>query len=154
LPAGCGGGGSWLSYQGISPPSGAQPAGKEAVAQGSSNPDSGEQIFELRPREGETIGYAVQVRNVTDREITVTGVVADDDRDGAFVPEKVAGAPVKIPADSQVQVEVEGTVHGCEYGGQSVPLAGPELKLRDAGGEENTQELPLDVKIRLIVEGC
>jgi hypothetical protein len=112
--------------------------------------DAGEQIFELRPREGETIGYAVAVRNVTDREIFVTDV----DRDGAFVPASVVGAPVKIGPRERGQVEVQGTVDGCDHGGQSVPLAGPELAMRVADGDENTQEVALDVKIRLIVEGC
>jgi hypothetical protein len=97
----------------------------------------------------------VSVRNVTEREISVTGVVADEDRDGAFVPESVAGAPVRIPAGARGQVEVEGTVNGCDYGGQTVPLAGPELRMRDAGGEEHTQQLELDQRIELIVEeGC
>jgi hypothetical protein len=135
--AGCGSGEVWVGYESISPPAGIVPAGKEAERQGSNNPDAGEPIFELRPREGETIRYAVAVRNVTDREISVTDVVADEDRDGA-----------------RGQVTVEGTVHGCDYGGQTVPLAGPELAMRDADGDETTQELPLDVKIRLIVEGC
>ena len=152
--AGCGSGEVWVGYEGISPPSGVVAAGKEAERQGSNNPDAGEQIFELRPREGETIGYAVALRNVTDREISVTDVIADEDRDGAFVPESVAGAPVRIPAGGRGQVEVQGTVHGCDYGGQSVPLAGPELAMRDADGDETTQEIALDVKIRLIVEGC
>ena len=152
--AGCGGGEPWVEYQSVSPPSGSEPAGKRAERQGGSDPDAGEEIFRLRPREGESIGYAVTVRNVTDREISVTGVVADEDRDGAFVPESVAGAPVKIPAGRVGQVEVTGHVRGCQYGGQAVPLAGPELALRDAGGEERTQELPLDVQVEILVEGC
>jgi hypothetical protein len=124
------------------------------VGQGGNDPDAGKQIFKLRPREGESIGYAVSVRNLTDRDISVTGVVADEDRDGAFVPESVAGAPVRIPAGQRGQVEVEGTVRGCRYGGQAVPLAGPELEMRDADGEERTQELALDVRVELVVEGC
>jgi hypothetical protein len=154
--AGCGGsgGGPWIRYESVSPPSGIQAAGKEAERQGGANPDAGEEIFELRPREGETIGYAVAVRNITQGEVSITGVVADEDRDGAFVPESVAGAPVKIAAGERAQVEVQGTVRGCGYGGQSVPLAGPELRMRDADGEERTQQLELDVTIRLIVEGC
>jgi hypothetical protein len=153
--AGCGSGEVWVGYESISPPAGIVPAGEEAERQGSNHPDAGEPIFELRPREGETIRYAVAVRNLTDREISVTDVIADEDRDGAFVPQEVLGAPVKIPAGERGQVTVEGTVHGCDYGGQMVPIAGPELAMRDADGEETTQELPLDVKIRLIVEdGC
>lgn len=152
---GCGGGEPWLEYLSVSPPSGIEPAGKRAERQGGPDPDAGEPISKLRPREGETIGYAVSVRNVTDREISVTGVVADEDRDGAFVPRSVVGAPVRIAAGQRGQVEVEGVVHGCGYGGQTVPLAGPELRMRDADGEEHTQQLELDQRIELIVdEGC
>jgi hypothetical protein len=153
---GCGGGGEpWLEYLSMSPPSGIELAGKRAERQGGPDPDAGEPISKLRPREGETIGYAVSVRNVTDREISVTGVVADEDRDGAFVPESVVGAPVRIAAGARGQVEVEGVVDGCDYGGQAVPLADPELRMRDADGEEHTQQLELDQRIELIVEeGC
>lgn len=151
---GCGGGEPWVEYQSMSPPSGVEPAGKRAERQGGPDPDAGEEIFRLRPREGETIGYAVALRNVTDREISVTGVVADEDRDGAFVPRSVVGAPVKIPAGERGQIEVQGEVDGCQYGGQAVPLAGPELQMR-SGGDEKTQQLELDVRIELVVEeGC
>jgi hypothetical protein len=82
----------------ISLPVGFEPAGKRPERQGGADPDAGEPIFRLRPREGESIAYAVAVRNFTDREITVTGVVADEDRDGAFVPD----------ADVVVELIVEG----------------------------------------------
>jgi hypothetical protein len=152
---GCGGGGEpWVEYQSVSPPSGIEPAGERAERQGGPDPDAGEEIFRLRPREGETIGYAVSVRNITDREISVTGVKADEDRDGALVPKSVVGAPVTIAAGERGQVEVEGVVHGCQYGGQTVPLAGPELQMR-SGGDERTQEVELDVRVELVVEeGC
>ena len=153
LASGCGDE-PWLEYQSLSPPSGSEPAGRRAERQGGADPDAGEEIFRLRPREGESIAYAVAVRNVTDRAVSVTGVVPDEDRDGAFVPESVVGAPVQITAGGRGRVEVTGRVHGCQYGGQSVQLAGPELKLRDAEGEETTQQLPLDVVVELIVEGC
>ena len=152
--AGCGAGEPWVEYLSSSPPSGAESAGKRAERQGGPDPDAGEEIFRLRPREGETINYPVSVRNVTDRPISVTGVKADEDRDGAFVPKSVAGAPVEIPAGGRGQVEVEGVVHGCRYGGQTVPLAGPELELR-SGGDGRTQQLELDVRVELVVEeGC
>ena len=152
--AGCGAGEPWVEYQSVSPPAGSESAGKRAERQGGADPDAGEEIFRLRPREGESIGYAVSVRNVTDREIAVTGVKADEDRDGAFVPKSVVGAPVTIPAGERGQVEVEGEVRGCRYGGQTVPLAGPELEMR-SGDDERTQQLELDVRIELVVEdGC
>lgn len=93
------------------------------------------------------------VRNLTDREITVTGVVHDEDRDGAFLPD-AEQEPVTIPAHARASVAVRGTVHGCRFGGQAVRLAGPELKMRDIEGDETTQQLPLDVVAELIVEGC
>jgi hypothetical protein len=148
--AGCGSGEVWVGYESISPPAGIGPAGKEAERQGSNNPDAGEPIFELRPREGETIRYAVAVRNVTDREISVTDVVADEDRDGAFVPERVDGAPVRIAAGEQAEVTVQGRVDGCRFGGQTVPIAGPELEFDD--GESQALGLPIEVK--LVAEGC
>jgi hypothetical protein len=155
LLAGCGGGGEpWVEYLGVSPPSGAEPAGQRAERQGGPDPDAGEEIFRLRAREGESIGYAVSVRNVTDRPISVTGVAADEDRDGAFVPQQVAGAPVEIAAGQRGQVEVEGRIRGCRFGGQTVPLAGPELELSDADGEERSQVLELDVRVEIVVEGC
>jgi len=61
---------------------------------------------------------------------------------------------VRIPAGQRGQVEVQGTIHGCQYGGQMVPLAGPELAMRNADGDERTQELPLDVRVDIVVEGC
>ena len=91
---------------------------------------------------------------MTDRDLSVTGVAADEDRDGAFVPESVAGAPVEIPAGGRADVEVQGRVQGCDYGGRPVPLAGPELRMRDEEGEENTREVALDVRIELMVQGC
>jgi hypothetical protein len=151
--SGCGGGGPWVRYLNITLPAGVEATGKRPERQGGADPDAGEQIFRLRPREGESIAYAVAVRNLTDREITVTGVVADEDRDGAFVPDAVQ-EPVTIPPRGRASVAVRGTVHGCQYGGQSVRLAGPELKMRDAEGEETTQQLALDVVVELIVEGC
>lgn len=151
--AGCGGE-SWLAYEGVRPPAGAEAAGARPERQGGPDPDAGEPIFRLRPREGETIGYAVSVRNDTDREIAVTGVVADEDRDGAFVPRSVAGVPVRIAPGGRERLEVQGEVRGCDYGGQAVPLAGPELRLRDAAGEEASQIVELDRRIELIVEGC
>jgi hypothetical protein len=151
--SGCGGGGPWVRYLNITLPAGFEPAGKRAERQGGADPDAGEQIFRLRPREGESIAYAVAVRNLTDREITVTGVVHDEDRDGAFVPDAEQG-PVTIPPRARASVTVRGTIHGCQYGGQAVRLAGPELRMRDSKGDETTQQLPLDVVVELIVEGC
>ena len=56
------------------------------------------------------------VRTTTDQEISVTGVVADEDRDGAFRPEAVAAVPVRIDESTQelaLDVQVELIVEGC-----------------------------------------
>jgi hypothetical protein len=147
--AGCGGA-TPLQRVSTEPPEGAQPAGKRAERQGTNDPDAGEAIFELRPREGERLRYTVDVRNTSAKAVTVTGVKADRDRDGAFVPERVPGAPVRIEPGAAASVPVEGTVHGCRYGGQRVALAGPELTL----GEGGTQQLDLGIQVEMVVEGC
>jgi hypothetical protein len=151
---GCGGGATWVSFESMSPPAGGESGGKRAERQGGPDPDAGKEIYRLRKREGETIRYAVALRNVTDRDLEVTGLVADEDRDGAFVPRAVAGAPVAIPAGGRGQVTVEGVVKGCRFGGQTVPMAGPELKLRDSEGEQATQQIALDMRVELVTEGC
>jgi hypothetical protein len=147
--AGCGGA-TPLQRVSAEPPDGAQAAGKRAERQGSNDPDAGEAIFKLQPREGETLRYTVTARNASSDPVSVTGVKADPDRDGAFVPARVAGAPVRIEPGATAPLVVEGTVHGCRFGGQRVALAGPELEL--AGGD--TQQLDLGIQVELTVEGC
>ena len=58
-----------------------------------------------------------------------------------------------MPAGGEAQVTVEGTVKGCDYGAQRVPLAGPELELVTDGGS-STQELDLGIQVELKVQGC
>jgi hypothetical protein len=146
---GCGGASS-LERVSTEPPAGAEPTGKRAERQGGNDPDAGEPIFKLRPREGDTLRYTVHVRNVSYEPVTITGLKADPGRDGAFAPERVAGAPVTIRPGAAAALPVEGTVHGCRYGGQRVALAGPELAL--GGGD--TQQLDLGIQVELTVEGC
>jgi predicted small lipoprotein YifL len=150
--AGCGGGGP-LEIVSARPPAGAQPAGKRAERQGSNDPNAGEAIYTLRPREGETLRYTVTVRNPTGELVSVTGVAADEERDGAFVPERVAGAPVQVKPGASAPVAVEGRVHGCRFGGQRVPLAGPELELT-TDGKSSTQQLDLGIQVEMVVQGC
>ena len=150
---GCGGGGGPLELVSAEPPAGAQEAGKRAERQGGADPDAGERIYTLRPREGSAIDYTVTVRNPTSEVVSVTGVAADEDRDGAFVPEQVADGPVQIEPGREADVTVAGTVHGCEYGAQQVPLAGPELELSTEGGTES-QERDHGIKVELQVQGC
>ena len=147
--AGCGGA-TPLQRISTEPPDGAQPAGKRAERQGANDPDAGEAIFSLRPREDERLRYTVNVRNTSSEAVTVNGVKADPDRDGAFVPESVAGAPERIDPGATAAVTVEGTVHGCRFGGQRVALAGPELRFADG----KSQQLDLGIQVELVVEGC
>ena len=147
--AGCGGDGP-LELVSAEPPAGAEAAGKNSERQGDPDPDSGESIYKVRPTEGDALSYKVTVRNTSSDAIEVTGVKADEDRDGAFVPERVDGAPVKIEAGASEPVTIEGTVHGCQFGGQRVSLAGPELELDD----DRTQQFDLGLQVELIVEGC
>jgi predicted small lipoprotein YifL len=150
---GCGAGGGPLELVSSEPPAGAEAAGKRAERQGGNDPDAGESIFKLRPTEGDPLTYTVTVRNPTSEVVSVTGVVADEDRDGAFVPERIENGPVQIKPGATAPVTVEGTVHGCRYGGQMVPLAGPELELRTDGGT-STQEFDLGIQVQLVVQGC
>jgi predicted small lipoprotein YifL len=149
VAAGCGGGGP-LERVSTTPPDGAEPAGKRAERQGSNDPDAGERIFSLRPREGARLRYTVTVRNTSSKPVAVTGVAADPDRDGAFVPQAVMGAPVRIAPGASAPVAVEGMVHGCRYGGQRVALAGPELRYESG----DTQQLDLGIQVELVVQGC
>ena len=152
LLAGCSSGGP-LELVSVEPPAGAQAAGKRAERQGGNDPDAGERIYTLRPSEGDPLTYTVAVRNPTSEVVSVTGVAADEDRDGAFVPERIENGPVQVKPGATTPVTVEGTVHGCRYGAQMVSLAGPELELRTDGGT-STQELDLGVQVELVVQGC
>jgi hypothetical protein len=55
-----------------------------------------------------------------------------------------------VPAGGSAPVTVSGHVHGCRFGGQRVPLAGPELEL----GDGSSQQLKLGIRVELVVEGC
>ena len=79
------------------------------------------------------------MRNPTDEVVSVTGVAADEDRDGAFVPERGRRRTGPGAGRRWGEVEVEGTVKGCDYGGAAVPLAGPELRKLESDGEQFTR---------------
>lgn len=143
--AGCGGSGP-LKLVAADPPAGSEAQGKENERQGASDPDAGEPIYTLAPAEGSALAYTVSMRNTSDKAVKVTGVVADKDRDGAFVPERVKGAPVEIAAGEAKDVVVQGRVRGCRFGGQKVTLAGPELKL--AGDGSQSFDLGLQVELQ------
>jgi hypothetical protein len=151
--AGCGGD-TWVGRERTSPPVGAEPAGKRSERQRANDPDAGELIYKLHKRSGERVRYSVTVRNVTDEPLAVTGVIADPERDGAFVPDAIAGAPVTIRPDETAPLTVDGHIDGCRFGKQAVSLAGPELAMRRPDGDEASQQIPLDIQIEIITEGC
>ncbi len=144
--AGCGGGGP-LELVSSEPPSGAQ---DQQARQGGTGPDAREDLFEIHPAEGDELTYSVTVRNSGSETVTVTDVARDEDRDGPFVPEAVDGAPVEIGAGEEAAVTVTGHVEGCDFGGQKVSLAGPELKFEDGG----TQQFDFEQRVELVTAKC
>jgi hypothetical protein len=149
LLAGCAGSSSGpLKLVSADPPAGASAQGKESET--TTDQDRGEPIYTLSPAEGSALSYTVTVRNTGDDAVKITGVKADKDRDGAFVPEGIEGAPVQIGAGETKDVVVQGRVRGCRFGGQKVPLAGPELKLAGDG----TQQFDLGLQVELQTARC
>lgn len=140
-------GGGPLELVSSQPPAEAQ---DEGARQGGTGPDAYEPLFELRPAEGDELSYEVTVRNTSSKTVTVTGVVHDEERDGSFVPETVDGAPVEIRDGASAPVTVTGHVESCRFGGQQVPLAGPELKFEDGG----SQQFDLGKRIELVTAKC
>jgi hypothetical protein len=147
LAAGCGSQGP-LELVRAEPPEGAEDLG--TVGRSASGGDTQDTpLYEVRAEDGAPLAYTVIVRNAGDEAVDVTGVEPDPDRDGAFRPERVADAPVRIAAGDQAPLTIEGRVDGCEFGGQTVPMAGPKLRVGDA-----TQELGLPIEVKLITVGC
>jgi predicted small lipoprotein YifL len=144
--AGCGGGGP-LELVSAKPPAGAHDSG---ATQGGTGKDSREHLYELRPAEGSELSYEITVRNTGSKTVTVKGVAADEERDGPFVPGRVDGAPVDVAPGATAPVTVSGKVSGCDFGGQQVPLAGPELTYEGGG----TQQFDLGIRVELVTERC
>jgi hypothetical protein len=152
--AGCGTGGGPLRVTAAQPPEGAQEAATRNSRQGSNDPDAGKPVYRVAAREGLAVSYQVTVRNTGNDPVEVTGVVADSSRDGAFVPERVEGAPVRVGPGEQTSVAVAGHVRGCKrYGGQVVPVSGPEFRLKSDSGE-STEEVAMPIRIELQTGGC
>jgi len=149
LLAGCGGSDGPLEVVSAEPPAGAEDLGITGQDRRPSDPDSRIPRYRVEAEDGSELSYTVTVRNTGPEPAEVTGVEADPDRDGAFVPERVAGAPVRVGAGAEEELTIEGRVDGCEYGTQTVPMAGPKLVLDD--GE---QELGLPIEVGLKTSGC
>jgi hypothetical protein len=146
--AGCGSSGS-LEVVGAEPPSGAQDLGVTGTKRSSSDPASRIPRYRVEAEDGSPLAFMVTVRNAGSEPVEVTGVEPDPDRDGAFAPERVAGAPVRIEPGAEEELTIEGRVDGCRFGDQVVSLAGPALRLGD--GE---QELGLPIQVELKTTGC
>ena len=154
LPAGgCGGSPGPLEMVEAEPPSGARDLGVTGTKRSTSDPGSRIPRFRVEAGDGSALAYAVTVRNTGSEPVEVTGVAGDRDRDGAFLPERVADAPVRVAAGDEQEVTVEGRVDGCRFGGQIVSLAGPEMELR-TDGDERTQELGMPIEVELKATGC
>lgn len=100
-------------------------------------------------REGEPVSYAVVVRNVTERPLTVTGVRTDPDK-GPFAGQEVEGAPVSVPAGAEAVLTIRGRIEGCAYDGQLLALADPELLLRGPDGDQSAQTVPTRVRLEYV----
>jgi hypothetical protein len=148
LPAGCGSSGS-LEVVDAEPPAGAQDLGITGTKRSSSDPASRIPRYRVEAQDGSPLAFTVTVRNAGSEPVEVTGVEPDPGRDGAFAPERVAGAPVRIAPGAEEQLTIEGRVDGCRFGGQIVSLAGPALELGD--GE---QELGLPIQVEVKATGC
>ena len=90
--AGCGGDGA--ARAGLRRPARRRRGGGQARrAPGRQRSRRRRAIYKVRPTEGDALTYTVTVRNTSSDAIEVTGVKADEDRDGAFVPERVEAPP-------------------------------------------------------------
>jgi predicted small lipoprotein YifL len=146
--AGCGSSGS-LEVVDAAPPEGAQDLGITGTKRSSSDPPSRIPRYRVEADDGSPLSFTVRVRNTGSEPVEVSGVEPDPDRDGAFRPERVAGAPVRIEPGAEEELTVEGRVDGCRFGGQIVALAGPALELDDGD-----QELGLPIHVEVKTTGC
>jgi hypothetical protein len=149
LLAGCGGSDGPLEVVSAEPPAGAEDLGVTGQDRRPSDPDTRIPRYRVEADDGSELSLAVTVRNTGPEPVSVTGVEADPERDGAFVPERVAGAPVRIGAGAEEELTIEGRVDGCGFGAQTVPMAGPKLVLDDGD-----QELGLPIEVGLKTSGC
>jgi hypothetical protein len=148
---GCGSQPGPLKAVSAEPPAGAELIGKTGT--GSPSRASNIPLYRVHADDGSPLSFTIDARNTGSDAVRVTGVVGDEERDGAFKPAGVAGGAVEIAAGAEKPVEIEGEVDGCRFGGQTVPIAGPELRI-ETGDQERTQTLRMPIRLELVAERC
>jgi hypothetical protein len=149
LLAGCGGGGGPLEGAGgFEPPSGAIDAGRGEI------PDQVERVPAYRLqgwREGAAATFRMRVRNTGDEAVTITGVEGDEDIDGQFIPQRLAGGQVRIAPGATGTVEVAGRLGRCadRDPGQVTTKIRQRLRYRQAS-DDGTQDVDLKAILEVV----
>ncbi len=141
LLGGCGGGGPLEGAGGFQPPAGAVSAGKGEI------PDQVERVPSYRLqgwREGAPVTFRMRVRNTGDEAVTITGVEGDEDIDGQFVSQRLAGGPVRVAPGATAAVGVAGRLGRCadRRPGQVTTKIRQRLRYRQAS-DDGTQDVDL-----------
>ena len=151
LLAGCGGGGPLEGAGGFQPPAGAVSAGKGEI------PDQVERVPSYRLqawREGAPATFRMRVRNTGDEAVTITGVEGDEDIDGQFVSQRLAGGPVRVAPGATGTVEVAGHLGRCadRRPGQVTTKIRQRLRYRQAS-DDGTQDVDLLAILEVVAPG-
>ena len=141
LLGGCGGGGPLEGAGGFQPPAGAVSAGRGEI------PDQVERVPSYRLqgwREGAPATFRMRVRNTGDEAVTITGVEGDEDIDGQFVSQRLAGGPVRVGPGATAAVGVAGRLGRCadRRPGQVTTKIRQRLRYRQAS-DDGTQDVDL-----------
>jgi hypothetical protein len=149
LLAGCGGGGGPLEGAGgFHAPAGAVSAGEGEI------PDQVERVPSYRLqgwREGAPATFRMRVRNTGDEAVTITGVEGDEDIDGQFVSQRLAGGSVRIGPGASATVEVVGRLGRCvdRDPGQVTTKFRQRLRYRRAS-DDGTQDVDLKAILEVV----
>jgi hypothetical protein len=149
LLAGCGGGGGPLEGTGgFEPPAGAISAGEGEI------PDQVERVPSYRLqgwREGAPATFRMRVRNTGDEAVTITGVEGDEDIDGQFVSQRLAGGPVRLAPGATATVGVAGRLGRCadRDPGQVTTKIRQRLRYRQAS-DDGTQDVDLKAILEVV----
>jgi hypothetical protein len=148
LLAGCGGGGPLEGGDGFQPPAGAVSAGQGEI------PDQVERVPSYRLkgwREGAPATFRMRVRNGGDEALTITGVGGDEDIDGQFISQRLAGGPVRVAPGATATVEVSGRLGRCadRHPGQITTKIRQRLRYRQAS-DDGTQDVDLKAILEVV----